>query len=34
MNHLSTPLNRRIFTAAIALAAALSAPVMAQAPLE
>ncbi|MDB5744041.1 MAG: C4-dicarboxylate transporter substrate-binding protein [Polaromonas sp.] len=34
MNHLLTPLNRRIFTAAIAVAAVLSTPVMAQAPLE
>jgi putative tricarboxylic transport membrane protein len=34
MNHLLTPLNRRIFTAAITLAAVLSTPVMAQAPLD
>ncbi|MDB5931609.1 MAG: C4-dicarboxylate transporter substrate-binding protein [Polaromonas sp.] len=34
MNYLPTPLNRRIFTAAITLAAVLSTPVMAQAPLD
>jgi putative tricarboxylic transport membrane protein len=34
MNYPLKPLNRRIFTVAIALTAALSAPVMAQAPLE
>jgi putative tricarboxylic transport membrane protein len=34
MNYLLTPLNRRIFTAAITLAAVLSTPVMAQAPLD